>query len=368
MRLTIPYTDEDELEEVRKVLASGYLTQGPKVTEFEKTVAECVGTKHALAVSSATTALHLSLVVLGISPGDEVLVPDFTFPATANVVIQQGAIPVLTDINIATFSIDVDDMLVKMTPKTKAVIPVHLFGLAADMDPILRVAQERRVAVVEDAACAMGATYKGRPCGSMGDLGCFSFHPRKIVTTGEGGMITTDRDDLANKIRMLRMHGGIRRGGRYRFEAPGYNYRLSDIQAAVGVAQMRKLEYVIKRRRELAWELAERLRQVKAISIPGEPAWAGHIYQSFVILLDEEIDRDKVIVELRDEGIEATLGTYALHVQPYYRDTYGYEEKDFPQSLEAFRRSLALPLHPGMDEDDVISVAVGLEKALREVG
>ena len=211
IRLALPCTDQDELEEIRAVLATGYLTQGPKVAEFERLVAARVGSRYAFAMSSCTTALHLSLVVAGVGPGDEVLVSDFTFPATANVVVQQGARPVLVDIDLDTLAMSVDDAATRVTARTKAIVPVHPFGLAADMDPILALAARHGLAVIEDAATAIGATYWGRPCGSLGQLGCFSFHPRKVITTGEGGMITTSDEGLAERIRLLRSHGGRKR-------------------------------------------------------------------------------------------------------------------------------------------------------------
>ena len=353
MRLAVPYTDEEEISEIRDVLDSGYLTQGPKVAEFERSVAGCVGTKYAFATSSATTALHLSLVALDVGPGDEVLVPDFTFPATANVVIQQRARPVLVDIDLETFTIDLDDLAGKITPRSKVIIPVHPFGLSADMGPILELAERHHLAVVEDAACAIGATYYGKPCGSLAATGCLSFHPRKVITTGEGGMITTDDELLAEKIQLLRNHGGVRREGRFTFEAAGYNYRMSDILAAVGVAQMRKLEGLIRRKRELAAQLTEKLRGIDGAELPQEPEWGGHIYQSYVIRLDDRIDRDQVIGSMRQQGIETTLGTYALHAQPFFARQYNCRPGDLPNSYRAYRQSLTLPLYPSMDEVDL---------------
>src|SRR5262249_37119272 len=344
MRLAVPYTDEDEISEIRGVLDSGYLTQGPKVAEFERSVAGCVGTKYAFATTSATTALHLSLVALDVGPGDEVLVPDFTFPATANVVIQQGARPVLVDIDLETFTIDVDDLAEKITPRSKAIIPVHTFGLSADMGPILELADRHGLAVVEDAACAIGATYYGKPCGSLAETGCFSFHPRKVITTGEGGMITTSDDLLAEKIQLLRNHGGVRQEGRFTFEAAGYNYRMSDILAAVGAAQMRKLDGLIRRKRELAAQLTEKLRGIDGVELHEEPGWGGHIYQSYVIGLDDRIDRDQVIGSMRQRGIETTLGTYALHAQLFFARQNNYRPGDLPNSYRAYRQSLTLPL------------------------
>lgn len=352
IRLALPYTDEDEINEIRAVLASGYLTQGPKVAEFEEMVRAKVGTKYAFAMSSCTTALHLSLVVLRIGPGDEVLVPDFTFPATANVVVQQGATPVLVDIHLDTFAMDVKDAARKVTSRTKAIMPMHPFGLSADMDPILALAENHGLKVVEDAATAIGATYKGRFCGAMGDLGCFSFHPRKVITTGEGGMVMTNDNQLAERIALLRSHGGIAQGGRYVFEEAGFNYRLSDVQGAIGVAQMRKLDALIARKRNLAAQYTEKLTTIDGVKVPCEPIWSGHIYQSYVVLLDEGIDRDEVITAMKEQGIETTLGTYALHAQPFFAREYNYRTGDLPNSHQAYRQSLTLPLYPTMSDDE----------------
>jgi perosamine synthetase len=355
--LARPYTDEAEIEEVRGVLESGFLSQGPKVVEFESLIRTRVGSKHAFAVSSATTALHLSLAALDVGPGDEVLVPDFTFPATANVVVQQGATPVLVEIDLETFGVNAADLEAKVTAKTRAIMPVHAFGLSADMGPVMQLAERHGIPVVEDAACALGATYNGRPCGSIGLAGCFSFHPRKSITTGEGGMIMTDDEQLAARIALLRSHGGVRRDGRFTFEAAGYNYRLSDILAAVGVAQARKLDELLATRRRVAGWYAAALGGTDGVQLPSEPAWGPHTYQSYVVLLDAELDRDRVIAQLRAAGVESTLGTYALHAQPYFSQTLGVGPGDLPNSFRAFTASIALPLHAGLAEDDVQYVA-----------
>lgn len=363
--LTRPQAGEAELDEIRGVLESGVLTQGPKVAEFERLVAELVGVPHAFATTSATTALHLSLVAAGIGPGDEVLVPDFTFPATANVVVQQGAVPVLVDIDLETFAMDADDLDGRATDRARAVIPVHPFGLPADMEPITRVSEARGLAVIEDAACALGATYAGRQVGGIGLAGCFSFHPRKSITTGEGGMITTADDELAGRIGLLRSHGGVRSEGRFTFEAAGFNYRMSDILAAVGVAQMRRLDAFLAARRRVAGWYDERLANRDAVRIPRTPAGFTHTFQSYVLLLDPAVSRDGVIRRLRADGIETTIGTYALHAEPYFARTYALRRGDRPRSLAAFERGLALPLHGGMTEDEVDLVVDGLEAALR---
>ena len=362
--LARPSTDGDEVEEVAAVLGTGYLTQGPKVEEFERAVAAIVDARHAFATTSATTALHLSLAALEIGPGDDVLVPDYTFPATANVVIQQGARPILVDIDPGTFTVDPADLERKITPASRAVMPVHAFGLAADMDPIVEIAGGRDLAVIEDAACALATTYRGRPVGALGTLGCFSFHPRKSITTGEGGMITTNDDGLADRIRLLRSHGGRRHGNRFTFEAAGYNYRLSDILAAVGVAQLRKLERLLDRRRSIARQYRELLADEERITLPRLPDWDGHVYQSFVLLLDAAIDRDGVIARLADAGIETTLGTYALHREPLFTERFGYSAGDLPRSNEVFTRALTLPLYPDMLEDDPAYVVSRLAEAL----
>jgi perosamine synthetase len=362
--LALPLTDEAELEEVREVLRSGWLTQGPKVAEFERVVADRLGVAHALATSSCTTGLHLALAALEIGPGDEVLVPDFTFPATANVVLQQGATPVLVEVEAGTYNVDPGQLARHLTPRTRVVMPVHLFGLSADMTPVLGFAREHGLAVVEDAACALGATYRDAACGAMGDVGCFSFHPRKVITTGEGGMVVTNDDELAERLALLRSHGGVRREGRFTFEAAGYNYRLSDVQAAIGIAQMRRLDEMLAARRHLAAALRDALGGVPGIEPPAVPAWDGHVYQAFVAMLDEGIERDAVIGALRERGVESTIGTYALHDQPFFAAAREPGAPRLPVSLAAFRRSLALPLYPSMGEPEVAQVADALREAL----
>lgn len=357
IRLNIPFTDDRELEEIRHVLESGYLTQGPKVAEFEKKVAEYIGCRYAFAMSSCTTALHLALVVAGIQEGDDVLVADFTFPATGNVIVQQGATPILVDINLETFTMDPNDLRSKVTKHSKAIIAVDAFGCSADMDAIQQIADENNLIVIEDAACAIGTTYKGRYCGNLTPLGCFSFHPRKVITTGEGGMIITNDDVLAEKIKLLRSHGGVRTGGWYQFEEAGFNYRLSDIQGAMGIAQMDKLSLLIERKRLLANELRNRLASIPGIRVPVEPSWGGHIYQSFVILVDAKLNRDQIIADLKELDIESTIGTYALHDQPLYQNRYGYVSGQLPKSHFAFSQTITLPLYPQMESSDIDYIA-----------
>jgi perosamine synthetase len=362
--LALPLTADDEFEEVREVLSSGWLTQGPKVTQFEEMVAERLGVAHAFATSSCTTGLHLALAALEVGPGDEVLVPDFTFPATANVVIQQGATPVLVDIEPGTYNVDAGELARHLTERTRAIMPVHLFGLSADMGPVREFAREHGLAVIEDAACALGATYGDEACGAMSDAGCFSFHPRKVITTGEGGMVVTNRDDVAERLALLRNHGGVRRDGRFTFEAAGYNYRLSDVHAAIGIAQMRRLDEMLEARRALAAGLCDGIESVPGIEPPFVPEWDGHVYQAFVAMLDEDVDRDAVIAGLRERGVESTLGTYALHVQPFFAGLREPDAPELPASQAAFERSLALPLYPSMGDAELERVLAALREVL----
>jgi perosamine synthetase len=366
MRLNVPDVDEQELEQIREVLASGYLTQGPKVAEFERIVSRYIGCQFAFAMSSCTTALHLALVVLGIGPDDEVVVADYTFPATANVVVQQGAVPVFADIDTDTFTINPRDLAERITDRTRAIIVVDTFGCPADMDAIRDIADTRGIPVIEDAACAIGATYRGRQCGSLSTLGCFSFHPRKVVTTGEGGMITTSDSHLADRISLLRSHGGIRTGSWNSYEEPGFNYRMSDIQGAMGISQMKKLPELLERRRYLAAQLRNLIKTFPGVHPPEEPQWGGHIYQSFVLRLEAHLNRDKLVHDMRGRGIETTLGTYALHDQPFYRRRYGYRAGQLPNSHLAFQQCMTLPLYARMKGEDLALVAECLEKSLHD--
>jgi perosamine synthetase len=365
IRLNLPYVDNVELEEIAQVLETGYYTQGKKTIEFENMVNDYVGSQFAFAMSSCTTALHLSLAALDIEPGDEVIVADFTFPATANVVVHQGAKPVLADIDLETFTLNIADLKAKISTNTRAIIPVHTFGCSADMEGIMGVSKEYDIPVIEDAACALGTTYQDQYCGNIGTLGCFSFHPRKVITTGEGGMITTNDERLAEKIQILRNHGGIREGSWYTYHEAGYNYRLSDINSAMGVAQMKKLEWVIEQKRKLAQELKSRLASIPGVVLPSDPPWKGHIYQSFVILVDKGYDRDRIISLMRESGVETTLGTYALHEQPYFQKVWGYCPGELQTSSYAYKQSITLPLYPQMGEAELDMISESLQAAVK---
>lgn len=363
IRLIVPEVGRAELEGVAAVLESGYLTQGPVVAAFEASVASYVKASHAIATTSATTALHLALAALGVGPGDEVIVPDFTFPATANVVVQLGARPVLVDVDLQTFNVDPDAVMRATGPRTRAIMPVHAFGLMAPIEAVIELARDQGIPVVEDAACALGATRGEAMAGTSGTAGCFSFHPRKAITTGEGGMIVTDDDQLAERARAMRTHGGRRVEGRFAFDDVGFNYRLSDILAAIGLAQMDRLDAIIAGRRERAARYDELLDGVDGVSRPASTP--GHIYQSYVVMLNSNIDRDTVIKQIAEANIETTLGTYAVHAQPSMMRRFGYQPGDLPNSYRAYLSSLTLPLHNGMTDADLIRVVGALKASLR---
>jgi dTDP-4-amino-4,6-dideoxygalactose transaminase len=358
IRLAVPEIGEEEVRAVAAVLRTGFLVQGPVVQAFEERMARAIGTAHAVAVSSGTAALHLALLALDVGPGDEVVVPGFTHPATANVVERTGARPVIVDIDFDTFNVSPEAMRRAVGPRTRALIPVHLFGVPAEMDRI-RPAAPRGVSIVEDAACALGSTYGGRACGAIGNLGCFSFHPRKVITTGEGGLVTTDDAGLAERLRRLRNHGQVLEGGRGRFLEAGLNYRMTDFQAALGLAQMDRLPEILARRAAVARAYTAALQGWPGASPSRVPAGAEVAWQSYVVLLREGVDRDAVQARLREDGIETTLGTYALGAQPHYRD-----HPPLPNSLAAQQRSLSLPLHTRLSDADVERVVAALRSAV----
>jgi len=364
IRLNYPWLDRAELKHLRQVLKSGNLTQGAKVAEFEARVRSFLGCRHAYATTSATTALHLSLVAMGVGPGDEVLVSDLSWPASGNVVVQTGARPVFVDVLPDTYAMDAKDLAAKVTDRSRAILIVHPFGLSADMESIGQIARNHHLQVLEDAACALGSRFSDQPCGTIGDAGCFSFHPRKVITTGEGGILVTNRDDLAQRIEMLRSHGGVRAGWRVSFPSAGFNYRLSDLQAAVGVAQMEKLPKILVARRRLAEMYANELAGTTGISLPTVPAGLFHTYQSFVTVLDDKFDRDGVVKDLRAQGVEATLGTYAMHAEPFFASTYGYKPGELKTSYYLSRQTLSLPLFPQMMASHIRRVCEGLKKTL----
>ncbi|MFN3656986.1 MAG: DegT/DnrJ/EryC1/StrS family aminotransferase [Pseudolabrys sp.] len=376
VHIALPATGDDEWQAVREPLLSGWLTQGPKVAAFEREFAQRHKVDHALATTSCTTALHLALVALGVGRGDEVVVPSFTWVATANAVLYCGATPVLCDVDPRTFNIDPQSLASKLSAQTKAVIPVHLFGLCADMDAI-RAVLPPGIKIVEDAACAAGAAYKGTPAGSLGDAGCFSFHPRKSVTTGEGGMMTTNDKALAERANVLRNHGAsISEEQRHHgpqpylmasFDELGFNYRMTDIQAAIGSVQLTKLDRFIEERDRWARYYRERLADVAWLRHPVAPNDGRHAWQAYVTYVDPKVaplPRDEIMSALEKQGVATRPGTHAVHTLGYYKERFGYRVGDLPGALDCQQNTMAIPLHNRMVQDDYDYVI----DCLRQIG
>jgi perosamine synthetase len=347
IRLARPDVGAEELDAIAGVLESGQLTMGPLVPEFESELARACEVQHAVAVSSGTAALHLAVLALGLAPGDEVLVPAYTFPATANVVAVAGLRPVLVDVDPETMN--VDPARVEVGPRTKAILAVHLFGRPARLEEL-----PEGLTLVEDAAGALGARRGGRACGSLGLAGCLSFHPRKIVATGEGGAVVTDDERIAASVRQLRHHGW-QPPAYDEMPAPGLNYRLPDVLCALGLPQMRRLGELLATRKRIAAAYAERLRDLPVV-LPREDEGDVHGWQAYVIQVER---RDEVLATLRAEGIEAQIGTYALHLLGAYRDQ-GF----FPGAEHAYEHALALPFHTRLTESELDRVAEALSRQL----
>jgi perosamine synthetase len=359
---------------VAAVLRSGWLMQGPRVEAFEQALAAYVGARHAVATNSCTTALHLALLLLDVGPGDEVIVPSLSFVATANAVLYCGATPRFADIDSRTFNLDPASVERVVTRKTKAILPVDQIGLPADYGRLTRIASAHRLPVLEDAACALGAVYRGRKLGSFSKLTCFSFHPRKIITTGEGGMITTNDDALAARARVLRSQGAVRSKREAElFAEIGFNYRMTDLQAAVGLEQLKRLDELIAARRRLARRYHDSLFSLRGLILPAAPAGAVHTYQSYMVRVtpDAREGRDSVLAALQQAGIGAKAGITAIHLEPPYRRRFGRIK--LPVTEQVAREGLLLPLYPTMtqaEQDRVIRVVERLlgTRAVRRSG
>lgn len=369
---------EEEKFAIQKPLESGWLVQGPNVAEFESQFRSYINSQYAKAVTSCTTALHLALDALGVGPGDKVIVPSFTYVASANAVTYTGADVIFCDIDLDTFNIDISALsdILSKNDQVKAVMPVHLFGLCANMEEILRLANEHELLVIEDAACALGSYISNKHAGTFGDAGCFSFHPRKAITTGEGGMVVTDDESLFQVMKQLCDHGAsksdlerhLTQGGSLLpdFSLRGFNYRMTDIQGALGVVQMKKAKEIIAKRCEVAKLYDEALATVDYLVRPSVPQSYTHSFQSYVCLFTDGIDfpktidgidalnikRNQLMGLLEERGVATRQGTHAVHTLSYYKKRYGLQNSDFLNSYTADRLSISLPLYASMTADE----------------
>lgn len=359
IRLTVPSIDEVDYEAVRKVLETGFLVQGQHVQHFEQVVAEYIGCKHAIAVSNCTAALHLALQAVNVRANDLVIVTAYSWISTANVIELCGAQPIFIDIDPNTFNIDIAQIELTLerlmetdsiAQRVKAIIPVHTFGQIANMTALTTIAEGYGIPVIEDAACALGAIRDNKQAGTWG-IGCFSFHPRKAITTGEGGIITMNDDALANRLRALRNHGINPNADGVDFIMPGFNYRMTEFQAAMGITQMAKLERIINSRRAKA-NIYNQLLASTPFQVPFVAHDSKHVYQSYVIVIPEDLSRQLVLDHLHDNNIQATIGTYHMPMTSYFRKRYNYQDGDFPISEDIFERSVTLPLHEFLTEEE----------------
>lgn len=369
-----PHITQAEIDGVTDTLRSGWLSTGPKTKRFEREFARAVGAAHAVAVNSATSALHLALVVLGIGPGDEVIVPVYTFTSTAAVVAHCRARPVFVDVDPVTCSLDPTRLEAAITPRTRAIIAVHIAGLPAEMDAILAVARAHALSVIEDAAHAFPAKYRGQTIGTIGDMTAFSFYATKTLATGEGGMLTTDNPDFAERVARMALHG-ISHDAWKRYSAEGswyyevvdagYKYNMPDTAAALGLCQLARRDWLLERRRAIAAAYTTAFAQLPELEPPPDPAHVEHAWHLYMLRLRPErlaITRDDFIRALAAKQIGTSVHFIPLHLHPYYRAAYRLAPQDYPQALDAYRREISLPIYPGMSDDDVADVIAAVEE------
>jgi UDP-4-amino-4,6-dideoxy-N-acetyl-beta-L-altrosamine transaminase len=367
---------KEEIDEVVDTLKSDWITTGPKTFKFEEIFFEYVNSKYAIAVNSCTAALHLAVVALGIGNGDEVITTPYTFAATAEVVINSNAKPVFVDVEKDTYNIDPAKIEEKITDKTKAIIVVHYAGHACEMDKIMEIAEKYDLYVIEDAAHAIGSKYKDQKIGSIGDATCFSFYATKNITTAEGGMITTNRGDLADKMRILSLHGISKDAWKryssegswyYEIAYSGYKYNMSDLQASIGIHQMKKLDQMQKRREEIADMYNKSFGQIPQITIPTVKSYATHAWHLYPIQVNSDllsINRNEFIEALKAENIGTSVHFIPLHLHPYYKEKYGFKGDDFPNAESLYKNEISLPIYPNMEDKDVEDVISAVKKII----
>jgi perosamine synthetase len=370
-----PSFDDRELKAIEEVLRSGWITTGERTREFERRFAEYVGATHAVAVNSCTAGLHLALAAEGIGAGDEVITTPYTFVATVETICYLGARPVFVDVDPATRNIDPAAIEAKITPRTRAIVPVHIAGLPCDMDPILELAAARGIPVLEDAAHSLPASYRGRRIGSISRATAFSFYATKNLTTAEGGMLTTEDADLAARYRRLSLHGitadgwkRYRLGGKWFYEVVemGYKYNLTDIAAAMGLVQLDKLDAFDARRHEIARTFREKLSDLSDLALPVEPEHVRHAWHLYIVGLTAKarVSRETLIERLTERGVGTSVHFIPAHLHPYYASHLGHRRGDFPRAEAAFECAVSLPLYPAMTDEDVDYVAAAVREAL----
>jgi dTDP-4-amino-4,6-dideoxygalactose transaminase len=373
-----PSIGEDEISEVVDTLRSGWLTTGPKVARFQREFATALNARHAIAVNSATAALHLALEAVGVAAGDEVVIPTYTFTATGEVVTYLGARPVLADCRADTLNLDLSTIEARVTNRTKAIVPVHIAGQVCDMEPILEYARARGLAVVEDAAHALPATYKGRSVGTLGDATAFSFYATKTITTGEGGMVTTERDEYASRMKLMSLHGlsgdawnrySARGNWYYEVVDFGFKYNMTDVAAALGLQQLTRMSAFQQRREAIARRYTDGFGDLDTCFAPRDAGLGLHAWHLYILELNLSalrVGRDAILERLREKGVGTSVHFIPLHLHPVYQRTGGYAPGDFPVAEAAFGRACSLPIYPAMTEGDVDHVIAAVRSTLRE--
>ena len=370
-----PWIDEEEINAVVEVLKSGWITQGEKVDEFEKAIAKYIGVKEAVATNACTSSMHLSLLISGILAGDNVICPSFTCMASANAILHCGAVPKFCDIDPLTYNLSSRSVEDNIDEKVKAILIVHQIGLPADLTGLYKIAKKYNLTIIEDAACSLGATYSGHKLGSSGHPTCFSFHPRKMITTAEGGMILTNDDNLANIAKQMRSTGAsvsdlLRHKAKgsliQKYERIGYNYRMTDVHAAIGLAQFKKLPKILLERTRQAEYYNNHFRDVKEISIPYVPANTTHAWSSYMVrILDKKVSRDDLLQHMSANGVSCRIGIQPLHLEPFFKSEYGC--LNLPETVEAADRTLFLPIFPGIKEEQQHRVVSLIKDFVRKV-